>query len=110
MSNPTVHANVMNYLAHNWGASHKRPHALIVNPEAHHLELLAWCWGEVQSLLASADACITANSDINAGDMSAIFMSRLGPLAEVMTIAVDAGMRERSERETAATVGGSRHV
>ena len=110
MESPSEKIEVMSYLATNWGQSHERPPALILNTEAHHLELLAWCWGEVHSLLASANVCTAGNENIPVHDMSAIFLSRLGPLAEVMSVAVQAGMNERQTREAASALKGVNHV
>ena len=110
MNIPTAQANVTSYLALNWASSYERPRALMVNPDAHHLELLAWCWGEVQSLLASADTCIAGASEMGTGDLSAIFVSRLGPLSEVMTLALNAAMDDRKQIESAAEVKGAGHV
>ena len=102
--------NVTSYLASNWFAGFERPPAVILNPQAHYLELLAWCWSEVQSLLASADVCIIGGQSLSTGDLSAIFLSRLEPLDKVMTVAITAAMCERSEREAAAAVKAAAHV
>ena len=107
---PVPKANVTSYLALNWVSSYDRPRALMVNPDAHYLELLAWCWGEVQSLLASADTCIAGASEMGTGDLSAIFVSRLGPLSEVMTLAIDAAMNERRDQKSINGVRAASHV
>jgi hypothetical protein len=86
---------IVGYLANNWCTD--RP-ALMLNPEASPGELLAWCWGEVMSVLASADALATCADSISAGDVSAIFLHRLRPIEQVLDYATNAVVREEKLR------------
>lgn len=110
MTKPKTELRVLSYLAENWHLADELPPALVLNPEAHYLELLAWCWGEVQSLHASAKVMAHSECAIFANDISAIFLSRLGPLAEVMTVAIDTGMSERVQPKSAGYATGASNV
>lgn len=86
------------YLAHNWSGFNTETAALVVNPQASLLELLGWCWGEIRSLQASAqafDAASAAGGIIEPRDFGAIFSHRLDPLVEVMTLALNELHAER---------------
>ena len=87
-------ANAVGHLACNWPES-KNP-ALILNPKAQPLDLLAWCWGEIVSL-ESAVTVMSLNAEIDKGDMDAIILHRLLPLSSVMTAAMNELMRWQRE-------------
>lgn len=91
--------NVLGHLAENWPDVNGERPALIVNPEACPLDLLAWCWGEVASLESAVQALTSAGSSVGPGELSAIFLHRLTPLANVLGAAIDAlQAQERVER------------
>ena len=104
MAESISQTKVMSHMADNWPQSWERPGALILNPDAHHLELLAWCWSEVRSLLATGDACNA--SSISLIDLEAMFFARLGPVVKVMNIAISTGMKKRDAREAACARKG----
>ena len=52
MSTTTV--TPMGHLAENFIGLQDNAPAVILNPDAHPLAVLAWCWGEVESLSADA--------------------------------------------------------
>lgn len=80
---------VQGYLAENWThAANTRP-AVIVNPEAKPLDLLAWCWGEVYSLRASIEALTCGTAPLEVSDLSAIFQHRMQPLSDVLDLAIN---------------------
>lgn len=92
--------NVLGYLAGNWPGINEENPALIVNPQASPLDLLAWCWGEAMSLEASALALTAFGAEIKSGELAAIFQHRLSPLANVLGAAVDAlSAQARVERQ-----------
>ena len=89
MSRNTIPTPVMGYLADNWTHLNENTPAVIVNPEARPLDLMAWCWGELQSMQAAADALTCGSDDINKGDFSALIVHRLAPLTVVFAKAMD---------------------
>lgn len=82
--------SVMGYLAGNWLGINEEHPALIVNPEASPQDLLAWCWGEVASLESVTQTLSAAGANVSHGELSAIFLHRLTPLAKVLETAIDA--------------------
>lgn len=80
--------SVIGYLADNWSGYNADTAALIVNPNAGSLDLLAWCCGEVRSLQAAAQA-LSAAGELELGDFLAVFLHRLDPLHNVMTLTMD---------------------
>ena len=89
MSHNTTPTPVMGYLADNWTHLNEHTPAVIVNPVARPLDLMAWCWAELQSLRAAADAMASGCSDINNGDFSALIVHRLEPLTLVFDKAMN---------------------
>ena len=87
MDNKLQNLHTLGYLAGNWLAF-RRP-ALIANPQARPGDLLAWCWSEVASLLASADMIATASDTIEPSEFAAIFVHRLRPLESFLEYAVN---------------------
>ncbi|ABM36283.1 hypothetical protein [Polaromonas naphthalenivorans] len=74
---------VMGYLAQNWINLNARTPAVILNPEASPLDLMAWCWAELRSMQAAANALVGGIDDIDKGDFSALIIHRIEPLANV---------------------------
>ncbi|MDP3797411.1 MAG: hypothetical protein Q8R06_09710 [Polaromonas sp.] len=82
--------DVMGYLARNWLEQNKDNPALILNPKATPLDMLAWAWGEITSLEATLLALTAGQHEITTGDLSAIIQHRLCPLSNVMDFAIHA--------------------
>ncbi len=77
---------VIGHMAENWpGLCSDRP-AMIVNPDATPLDVLAWCRGEVVYLECTAH--VLAAGDEVAGDISAMLLHRLRPLIAAMDLVV----------------------
>lgn len=74
------------YLADNWPRLN-RP-ALLVNPDARPEDLLAWCWGELMSLIAAAQVASETHDNLSSGDVAAIFLHRLEPLGSMLDHAI----------------------
>lgn len=81
LQSPQAPLPAMGYLASNWPCVNAENPAVIVNPKACALDLLAWCWGEVQSLHALATA-------LDGEEVAMLYLHRLGPLEEVMHQAI----------------------
>ena len=88
-TNKTVPTAVLGYLAQNWTELNEHTPAVIVNPAARPLDLMAWCWGELMALQAAADALASDADDINKGDFSALIVHRLDPLVNVFELAME---------------------
>jgi hypothetical protein len=95
-------AAAIGLLARNWGALNAQVPAIIVNPAASPLDVLAWCWGEVESLHQAAR--VFENMDSEA--VSAIFLHRLAPLSAVFCDALQTIVRERMLAGADALQGG----
>ena len=93
---------VVGYLAKNWTGVNTQNPAVIVNPQAGPLDLLAWCWAELLSLQSAADVLEASNDDIDKGDFSTLVVYRIAPLANVLEQALN---RLHSE----ATQAGKQH-
>ena len=91
MSNTTTtkQTPVMGYLAENFQGLNEKTPAVIVNPEARPLDLMAWCWAELQSMQAAADVMVCRHDDIKKGDISALILNRLAPLSLVFEKAMN---------------------
>lgn len=90
---------VCGYLARNWQGANEDTPAVITNPHASPLDLLAWCWGEVASLEAVTQSLTTAEG-VDAGDLQAIYLQRLQPLGAVLYAAVSAlAVQARAQRQ-----------
>ena len=81
---------VIGYLAKNWVELNSEAPAIIVNPSASPLDVLAWCWGEVECLHQAADACAAAGESIDSEALGAMFLHRLAPLSHLMRDAIQA--------------------
>ena len=96
----TIPVTPMGHLAENFVGLQDNAPAVILNPDAHPLAVLAWCWGEVESL--SKAAGVYASSAVAQGGVSdsgcafnAIFTHRLQHLPRVMGLAIHALMDDR---------------
>lgn len=83
--------NPMGYLADNWIGANKTP-ALIVNPKASPIDLLAWIGGELNSLDAAAralaDMACGDGASLDFGQFEAVFLHRIAPVARVLDLAL----------------------
>lgn len=79
---PTLAAT--GYLAENFGHFEHKDAAVIVNPNASASSVAAWCWGEVMSMLASADAMTLSTEPVSTGDIAAVFIHRLRPMDRIL--------------------------
>lgn len=100
--NAKKHVNVMGYLANNFSGINEIVPALIINPEATPLDMLAWCWGEIVSMQASLDSLTSASAPLDPGELSGIFLHRMAPLERVMHEAVCALVEQQK-----STTGGA---
>jgi hypothetical protein len=82
--NNTPVTPVMGYLTSNWNSHDNRTPAVVINPEASPVDVLVWCWAEMESMLAAVNVLMNAEGDINKGDFSALIFYRLDPLVAVM--------------------------
>lgn len=81
----------MGYLAENWVGANEDAPALVVNPQASAVDLLAWVCGELCSLEAAARALVDvapSDSFIAVCHFEAIFVHRLGPMERVLDLAL----------------------
>jgi hypothetical protein len=84
------------FLARNWPSLNDNNPAVIVNGAAHPLDVLAWCWGEVESLHQVAIVCEGAGMEgMDGAALGAVFLHRLKPLSAVMHDAIHALEREK---------------
>ncbi|WP_367065242.1 hypothetical protein [Oryzisolibacter sp. LB2S] len=90
MNEPTSVIGAVGYLAERWPNLNAAGPAVIVNPAASPADVLAWCWGEVQSLACAAEAISASRNGCDAAEFGAVFVHRLGPLSRVMERAVTA--------------------
>lgn len=100
-----MNAPATGYLSRNWGALNSEAPAIVINPAASPLDLLAWCWGEVESLHQVAKVCDETGMDGEA--LGAVFLHRLAPLSAVFCDAIQAMVREKMQRQAAQQQGGA---
>ena len=98
MSSTTV--TPMGRLSENFMGLQDNAPAVILNPDAHPLAVLAWCWGEVESLSEAAGVYASAEAGrdgvADSGNaFNAIFTHRLQHLPRVMGLAIHALMDDR---------------
>lgn len=84
-------------LAKNWPSLNTETPAIIVNPAASPLDVLAWCWGEVKSLRMAAEALSGSHESIDSDVVYAVFLHRLAPLSDVMCDAIQALAMSRKQ-------------
>ena len=77
-------------LAKNWPSLNREQPAIIVNPAASPLDVLAWCWGEVKSLRLAAEGLVGSDDALDGEVVYAVFLHRLAPLSDVMCDAIQA--------------------
>lgn len=78
------------HLAKNWPSLNEGEPAIIVNPAASPLDVLAWCWGEVESLRAAVDVMGESGACVDGDAVSGVLLHRLAPLSAVMQDAIQA--------------------
>ena len=88
---------VLGYLAKNWPELNAHTPAVVINPQAQPLDLLAWCWGEVLSMQAAANVLASSSDDISKGDFSALIIHRMDAFSEVFEIAVSQLIGEKRQ-------------
>ena len=96
------HVNVMGYLTHNWPGLNDEVPALIINPEATPLDMLAWCWGEVASLQAALNVLAASHEPVEPGELSGIFLHRVAPLERVLDQAITNLLRQQGSSAKSA--------
>ena len=90
----------MGRLSENFMGLQDNAPAVILNPDAHPLAVLAWCWGEVESLSEAAgvygSAAAGRDGVADSGcAFNAMFTHRLQCLPDVMGLAIQALMHDR---------------
>ena len=95
--NKTDCVPVMGHLARNWTELNDRNPAVVLNPKAGPLDLMAWCWGELLSINSAADA-LEGCMDMEKGDFSALIVHRMSPLLLVFDRAMEQLMDEDKAR------------
>ena len=98
---------VLGNLAKNWSSLNKEEAAIIVNPAASSLDVLAWCWGEVESLRHAAIALSGEDECLDGEAVYAVFLHRLSPLSTVMHGAIHALVTSEAQRQAALQQGVS---
>lgn len=93
---------VMGYLANNWPGLNSHTPAVVMNPQAQPLDLLAWCWGEFLSVQSAANVLLGTSNEIRNGDFSALIVHRLDALSEVFEIAVSRLIEEKTQAASGA--------
>ena len=96
--NKTDCVPVMGHLAKNWTELNDRNPAVVLNPKAGPLDLMAWCWGELLSLNSAVDALQGSTDDIDKGDFCALIVHRIDPLLGVFDRAMEQLMDEDKAR------------
>lgn len=95
---PCVHG----YLAENWLDCNSETPAVILNPEALPLDLLAWCWAELESLNV-AGAALAAGGAASCGEaFGPLFLYRLPSVRDVLEHVIKRLYDERRADQLAA--------
>lgn len=103
---PRVHG----YLAGNWLGCNDATPAVILNPDAQPLDLLAWCWGELESLNA-AGAALAAGGASSCGDaFEPVFLHRLPSVRNVLEHVINRLCDERRADQLASQQAGDSTV
>lgn len=84
----STNAAAIGHLAKNWPALNEIEPAIIVNPSASPLDVLAWCWGEVESLRHAIDAMGESGRSVDGDAISSVLFHRIAPLSQVMSNAI----------------------
>lgn len=93
------------HLAENWaglGNDSQQP-PVVLNPEATDTDLMAWLWGEVESLLTTVQMLTEGNVDLEAQHLNAIVAHRLEPMATALEFALTRGVSSRNASTGAPT-------
>lgn len=80
---------VMGHMARNWVQFNKETPAVVLNPQARPLDLMAWVWGELQSVHAAAYTLAGDRNGIDKGAFDALILHRIDPLLIVLEAAID---------------------
>ncbi|MEO6319432.1 MAG: hypothetical protein ABIR56_02055 [Polaromonas sp.] len=80
---------VMGHMAKNWVEFNEETPAVVLNPQAGPLDLMAWVWGELQSVHAAAYTLADARNGIEKGAFNALILHRIDPLLMVFEAAFD---------------------
>ena len=83
----TNQAPVMGHMAKNWIEFNDETPAVVLNPKARPLDLMAWVWGELQSVHAGAYALADGRDIIDKGAFDALILHRIDPLLMVFEAA-----------------------
>ena len=89
---------VLGHLAKNWTEFNNDNPAVVLNPKAVPLDLMAWCWGELLSLNSAVDTLQGSSDDLNKGDFCALIVHRMDPLLGVFERALDKLIDEEKAR------------
>jgi hypothetical protein len=82
-----ANTKVTGYLAETWSADMIA--ALVINPKAKPVDLLAWCWGELESMRAAVSTLHAARGELNRDDFSAVIFRRIEPMSAVLGLAIE---------------------
>ncbi len=85
------------HLADNWvglGNDSEQP-PVVLNGKATDMDLMAWLWGEVESLLTTVRMLAEGGTDLEPQHLNAIVAHRLEPMATALEFAVSRGMASR---------------
>lgn len=85
------------HLAENWmglGNDSQQP-PVVLNGKATDVDLMAWLWGEVESLLTTVRMLSESNVDLEPRHLNAIVTHRLEPMAAALEFAVHRGLSSR---------------
>ena len=94
----------LGHLAKNWPSLNASAPAIIVNPAASPLDVLAWCWGEVESLRAIVDVIGESGAGVDGNAVADVLLHRLAPLSAVRHDAIQALVV--SQRQDGRGTGG----
>ena len=85
------------HLADNWPSLTENAPAVVVNPSASPLAVLAWCWGEVESLSQICHALAQSRDAIDSAAFTAGVLHRLAPVSGPMSDAISALVRSDAQ-------------
>lgn len=92
-------------LADNWvgvGNNSREP-LVVLNPKASDMDVMAWVWGEVESLLSLVSLLSEGNVSVEPEQLNAIVVHRLEPMAAALDFALTRGLTERKATAGAPT-------
>lgn len=100
----------MGYLAGNWLGANEETPALVVNPQASAVDLMAWVCGELRSLEAAAYALTgvsARDSSIEVRHFEAMFVHRIAPMERVLELVLCQLIEQRSSASPHTCATGS---